>query len=108
MTTREAYLEKLKAQIDEWDKDLDRLDRETLKADAKTKKKYEKQIKELRQKAEEAQQNLTKIHDAVDDADDDAWEELKQGANTLWNMYEHSFKKAKSEFKRGYREGLEE
>ena len=48
MTTREAYLQKLKAQLDEWDKDLDGLDRETLKTDAKTRIKYEEQIKELR------------------------------------------------------------
>ena len=103
MATREEFEAKLKEQINGWNADLDKLE-----ADAEAKIKYEKQIKEIRQKAEEAQQNLTKIHDAGDDADDDAWEDLKQGAKTLWNMYEHSFKKAKSEFKRGYREGLEE
>jgi len=103
MATREEFEAKLKEQINGWNADLDKLE-----ADAEAKIKYEKQIKELRQKAEEAQQNLTKIHDAGDDVDDDAWEDLKQGAKTLWNMYENSFKKAKSEFKRGYREGLEE
>jgi len=103
MATREEFEAKLKEQINGWNAGLDKLE-----TDTEAKIKYEKQIKELRQKAEEAQQNLTKIHDAGDDADDDAWEDLKQGANTLWNMYEHSFKKAKSEFKRGYREGLEE
>ena len=60
MTTREAYLEKLKAQLDEWDKDLDGLDRETLKTDAKARIKYEEQIKELRQNVEEAQQTTYK------------------------------------------------
>jgi len=104
MTTREAYLEKLKAQLDEWDKDLEGLDRETSKADAKTKIKYEEQIKELRQNVEEAQQTLTKIRDASENT----WEDLKQGAETIWDMYKNSFKKAKYEFKRGYREGLEE
>lgn len=103
MVTREGFEAKLKEQINGWNADLDKLE-----ADADAKIKYEKQIKALRQKAEEAQQNLTKIHDAGDDADDDAWEDLKQGAKTLWDMYEHSFKKAKSEFERGYREGLEE
>ena len=103
MATREEFEAKLKEQINGWNAGLDKLE-----TDTEAKIKYEKQIKELRQKAEEAQQNLTKIHDAGDDADDDAWEDLKQGAKTLWNMYEHSFKKAKSEFKQGYREGLEE
>ena len=53
---------------------------------------------------EEAQQTLTKIRDASDNT----WEDLKQGAETIWDMYKNSFKKAKSEFKQGYREGLEE
>ncbi|MCF8129642.1 MAG: hypothetical protein K9N10_14125, partial [Deltaproteobacteria bacterium] len=74
------------------------------KADAKTKIKYEEQIKELRQNVEEAQQTLTKIRDA----NENTWEDLKQGAETIWDMYKNSFKKAKSEFKQGYREGLEE
>ena len=104
MTTREAYLERLKAQLDEWDKDIEGLDRETSKADTKTKIKYEEQIKDLRQNVEEAQQTLTKIRDGSDNA----WEDLKQGAETIWDVYKNSFKKAKSEFKRGYREGSEE
>ncbi|MBU0734362.1 MAG: coiled coil domain-containing protein, partial [Proteobacteria bacterium] len=68
MATREEFEAKLKEQINGWNADLDKLE-----ADAEAKIKYEKQIKELRQKAEEAQQNLTKIHDAGDDVDDDAW-----------------------------------
>ena len=71
---------------------------------AETKIKYEENIKELRQKLEEARQTLTKINDASEDT----WEDLKQGAETIWDMYKTSFKKAKSEFKRGYRECLEE
>ena len=104
MTTRDAYLEKLKSQLDEWGKDIDRLDRETSKADAKAKIKYEEQINELRQNVEEAQQTLTTIRDA----NENTWEDLKQGAETIWDLYKNSFKKAKSEFKRGYKEGLEE
>ena len=94
MATREAFEAKLKERINGWNVYLDKLE-----ADTEAKIKYEKQIKGLRQKTEEAQKNLIKIHHAADDAGDDAWEELKQGAKTLWNMYENSFKKAKSEFK---------
>jgi len=42
------------------------------------------------------------------EAGDDAWEDLKQGAENAWNALRDSFSKAKSEFKRGYRRGLEE
>ncbi|MCJ7685042.1 MAG: hypothetical protein MUO68_12185, partial [Desulfobacteraceae bacterium] len=97
MTVRDEYIKKLKADLDEWKADLD-----TLEAEAEIK--HEGHIKELRQKLEEAQQTLTKIHDGSEDT----WEDLKQRAETVWNMYKNSFKKAKSEFKRGYREGVEE
>lgn len=90
MTVRDEYIKKLKADLD------------TLEAEAEIK--HEWHIKELRQKLENAQQTLAKISEEGEDT----WEDLKQRAETVWNMYKNSFKKAKSEFKRGYREGVEE
>ncbi len=42
----------------------------------------------------------------IRDVSENTWEDLKQGAETIWDMYKNSFKKAKSEFQRGYREDL--
>ena len=97
MSTKEAYEQKLQAQLDEWNADLDTLE-------AETEIKHEGHIKELRQKLEDARQTLPKICEEGEDT----WEDFKQGAETIWNMYKNSFKKAKSEFKRGYRESLKE
>ena len=41
MNTRDAYVEKLKAQLDEWDAELDKLDAKALKSKAVAKIKYE-------------------------------------------------------------------
>lgn len=97
MIIRDEYMKKLKAELDELSAELD-----ILKTEAEFK--HGDHIKELRQKLVEAGQTLEKIYDASEDT----WEDLKQGAETILNMYKDSFKKAKSEFKKGYREGLEE
>ena len=104
MSTRASYVEKLKAQLDEWRADLDRLEAEAKKASPGTELRYGEQIKELRQKAEEAQETLLKIREE----NEDAWKDLKKGAENMWGAFKKSFVKAKSEFKKGYKEGSEE
>jgi chromosome segregation ATPase len=104
MSTRDAYVAKLKAQLDELNTDLDRLEDEARKASADAKVQYEGQIRELRQKAQGSQQTLTKIRQA----NENAWDDLKEGAETAWTMLKDSFAAAKSEFKKGYDQGLKE
>jgi chromosome segregation ATPase len=104
MTTREAYVARLKAQLDELNADLDALEDEARKASADAKVQYERQIRELRQKAQRSQQTLTKIRQA----NENAWDDLKGGAGTAWTMLKESFSAAKSEFKKGYDQGLKE
>lgn len=103
-TRRAAYMEKLKAQIDEWRAALDRLEAEAREASAGAEPRYKGQIRELRQKADEAQKTLTKIQEG----NEDAWKDLTKGAKTAWSAFKKSLAKAKSEFKRGYKEGLDE
>jgi uncharacterized protein YukE len=65
VNTRDAYVEKLKAQLDEWDAELDKLDATAVKAEGDAKIRYEEKIKELCQEHEEAQQRLTQIQSQV-------------------------------------------
>ena len=104
MITREAYVAELKAQLDELNADLDALEGEARKASADAKVQYERQIRELRQKVQRFQQTLTKSRQA----NDNAWDDLKEGAETGWTMLKESFTAAKSEFKKGYDQGLKE
>lgn len=104
MSKRDIYVKKLKAQLDEWNADLDRFEVRIQKAKADVKKEQLAQLAELRQKTAHAQQTLARIQNGGDDA----WEDLKQGAENAWNALRDSLSEAKSEFKRGYREGMKE
>ncbi len=53
MSKKDAYVEKTKAQIDEWNAEIDKLQAVMRKADADAKIKYEKQIHELLGKQKE-------------------------------------------------------
>ena len=104
MNTRDAYVEKLKAQLDEWDDELDRLDAKAFEAEANEKIKYEEMIKKICHEHEEAQQMLSEIRETSEDA----WEELKEGTENVWNSLKESLRKASFEFKKVHREGMEE
>jgi uncharacterized coiled-coil DUF342 family protein len=104
MSTKAAHLKELKAKLDEWRAALDRLEAEAREASADAEPRYKSQIAELRQKAEEAEKTLVKIQEG----DEDAMRDLKQGAGNIWSAFKKNFAKAKSEFKRGYKEGMED
>ena len=53
MSERDAYVQKIKAQIDECNAQIKQLEARARKADAETQIKYEKEIKEYRQKRDQ-------------------------------------------------------
>ncbi len=95
MSARDAYVEKLKAQLDEWNAELDKLQARLRGARADAKIDYEKQIKTLRQQRDEATTKLAEIQEASEDA----WEDLKQGMENTWTALKEAFERAKSRFK---------
>lgn len=102
--TRDAYVQKLKATIDEWNAEIDQLQAEADQADAEAKIEYDRQIADLRAKRREVEDKIT----ALQQASEGAWEDLKQGLENSWEILKTSISRAKSEFKRGYKEGGEE
>ena len=104
MSERDAYREKMKAQIDEFDAEIDRLLAKARKAKADAKIDYEKQIDELRGKRKEIAQKM----DALESASGDAWKDLKQGLENSWEILKKSLSQAKEKFERGYEEGKQE
>ena len=91
---RDAYLEKAKAQLDEWNADLDKLEAKSRGAKADAKIKYDEQLTALRQRRDKAKQKFAEIQSASEDA----WESLKQGAEDAWNSLKEAVTKAKSQF----------
>lgn len=95
MENRKEYIDRMAARLKEWDTELQKLEAKAELAKADVKASYNQQIKELRLKKGEAQQKLKKIQDAGEDA----WEELKEGAEKSWKLFEDSVKTALGKFR---------
>jgi uncharacterized coiled-coil DUF342 family protein len=102
--TREAYVQELKALMDELNAEIDKLEARADRAKAEVSLKYLQQVEDLREKRKEVEDQAAKLQQAGEGA----WEDLKQGVEDSWKILKTSFKKAKSEFERGYREGRAE
>ena len=101
---RDAYVQKLKSKLDEWNADIGKLEAKADKAEAEAKIEYHKQIADLRSRRKEVEAKIRELQAAGEGA----WEDLKQGLENSWEILKTSFKKAKSEFERGYKEGSED
>ncbi len=92
---RKAYEEKLDAQLKEWSAQiaLFKAKADNAKADAKIE--YHKTIDALQRKQNEANTKLRELKTAGDDA----WEDIKKGAEKAWAEVKTAFHDASSRFK---------
>lgn len=95
MSMRDAYEQKLHAQLDEWSSEIDKLKAKADNAKADARLEYRKQIEELRSMREAATNKLAELKDAGDDA----WEDLKAGIEVAWGSLGNALKSAASRFK---------
>lgn len=94
MSTRDAYMEKLKAQLDEWNAELDKLSARARKARAESRIEYESAIEELSRRRDQARQKLEELRAAGGDA----WTDLKQGAEDVREAMNEALRKVRSRF----------
>ncbi len=94
MSTRDAYLQKLKAQLDDWNADITKLEAKAGLAAADAKIKYEQSLDSLRAERDQASNKLEQIQESSEDA----WEEFQGGAEDLWERTKAAFAAAKAEF----------
>ena len=87
MQTREDYLEKLSAQMVEWDNQIDQLKDKAKSAPGSD---HHQAIADLQSKRDRAAQKLQ----ALSIAGDHEWEELKQGTETIWGEVASDLKAA--------------
>jgi len=74
-STRDAYVDKMKAKLDEWNAELDALEAKVRGASADARVKYERQINIARSHRDEIHGKL----DELRDSSEGAWDDLKQG-----------------------------
>ena len=75
MNTKEAYEQKIQAQVDEWDSEILKLKAQAAKTTAEVQINMNNQIKELRKKKESVNEKFTQLKEASEDS----WEDLKAG-----------------------------
>jgi hypothetical protein len=81
MDKKEAYQEKVIAQLRESEANIARLQAKADQAQAEAKIEYYVKIEELRAKRDLAQQRLEELREAGDEA----WEDLKAGIENAWD-----------------------
>jgi len=94
---RNAYVEQLKTQLDEWNAEIDRMDEAMKAATAELKEEYEKQIQRIYADRDTYQGKL----DEVMAASEDAWGDLKSSMEQSWEDMRRGMLKAHSRFKDG-------
>jgi len=94
MSTREEYIQKMKAKLDELNAEVSRLEAKTRGAEANLRLKYHDEIQNLKARREEARAKLAEFKQAGDSA----WEDLKIGIQGAWDILEEAIKSAKERF----------
>ena len=95
MDIKQAYQEKMAAQLKEWQSKIDELKARAEKLEAEQKIKYYEQIESLRIKQQHAYDKLEQMHDASESA----WEELKAGVELAWQDLKQAVEHARERFK---------
>lgn len=95
MNAREAYQQKMEAQLKQWDAEIAKLRARADEAKAQAKIEYYQQIGQLQKKQESARQKL----DEMKRAGDSAWQDLKAGLELAWQDLGSAVESAVSRFK---------
>ena len=94
MNKREQYLEKLKAQLDEWNAEVAKWETKTRSAQAGMRIEYEKQLETFRRQRDQGLEQMRKVQAETGDA----WIDLVRGADEAWAKMREAFEKAQSHF----------
>ena len=87
--SRDAYVEKLKAKLDEWNAEIDRLQAKSKNAEADARIEYEQKVGELRRLRDDARERL----DHLKGAGSDAWDEMRSGFQEFWDHATRAFER---------------
>lgn len=94
MDKKQAYLEKLDAELDEWKAQITQLHAKADKAQADAKLTYLEEVDKLKAKQKEAEAQMEKLKTAQGDAWKDvtkgveaAWDDLGKAMKSAWNRF---------------------
>jgi hypothetical protein len=96
MMTREEYVARLKAQLDQWNAEMAKWEARVQETQAGIQAEAEKQLEAVRSRRDEALQQMK----LVQNASADAWSDLVRGADDAWKAMGEAFTRARSHFDR--------
>lgn len=100
MENRETYLKQLQDQLDEWYAEIEILKQDSVRVDHEQREDYAERIGRLQSQCEVAEKGIARIREAQDGA----WEELRDGAEHMWSGLKQLFDDTKTAFQEGRRE----
>lgn len=95
MSTRDEYIRKMQAKLEEWNADIDALAAKAGEVSADLKIEYAEQIELLKVKQALALQKI----EEVQKSGESAWKDLKSGLELAWTAIGEAVDSAKSRFK---------
>lgn len=96
MTTRNEYVESMKAHLDQWNKDIAEWEAKARITKTDLRIDYEMQLESLRKQRDEAMEKL----DALQKSAGEAWQDLTQGADEAWAKMREAVEKATTHFQK--------
>jgi len=94
MTSRDEYLEKFKASLDEWNAEIDKLESNARRAQADARVQYDKQLEALREMRDDAQAKFSEMQNTTTEA----WDVMVKGTEKAWQAWGSAFENARSKF----------
>lgn len=94
MSEKASYRQKIRAKLDEWNAEIDKFEAKADQAQADAQIEYYEQLKKLRALQEEAGNKL----EALDEAGEDAWEDVKDGVDIAADALDHAVQSVRSHF----------
>jgi lipid II:glycine glycyltransferase (peptidoglycan interpeptide bridge formation enzyme) len=94
MLNRDEYVQKLKAQIDQWNAEAAHWEDKARQAQAGMKSEYERQLEQFRARSREAMDELRRLQGASTDA----WSEMMRGADAAVRSMQEAFDRARKSF----------
>ncbi len=94
MDRKEAFQDKLQAQLDEWSADIAKLRAKAEKAQADARLKYMDEVDELRAHQKKAEARMKELQSAQGEA----WQDMKSGVEVAWDEMGDAMKRAWKRF----------
>ena len=92
--TQDEYVEKLKAQIDQWNAQLKDWEGKAAQAQDRVREQYLRQLGEVAAQRERVLVELRRVQAASLNA----WQDMMRGADQAWKSMHEAFERARSEF----------